>query len=360
MLVKNSWYIAAYSNEIKRELFARTLVGEPVLMYRKLDGSIAAIADRCSHRRVSLSRGKLIDDRVQCTYHGLEFNHAGECVRIPGQDAIPQRACIRSYPVAEKDGFVWLWPGDASLAADHPVPDYFMRSSPRYEGKTFFTPVKGDYLLAIENLLDLTHLPHVHPQAFEADISNFHPKVKVEENLITATRTLSDVPNLPMYIPAMGIDRVDRIQVATFAPGGNLRVDSIIRPVGSDDLSKALTVYIFVQVTPETDTTHFAYTGLYRDFALGNPALTDKLHEEFIEVVLQDTSIIEHQQRNHEQDGSDVKVIDILVDHASLAARRIVRRMYEQEQAQAAPAALQKKALAILTPEQAAAGTRLQ
>lgn len=336
MLVKNQWYIAAYSHEIKRELFPRTLLGEPVVMFRKLDGSIAAIADRCSHRRAALSRGRLIGDQVQCTYHGLVFDHDGTCASIPGQDVIPTRACIRSYPIVEKDGFVWIWTGEPSLADKENVPDYFMCSSPKCAGKSFVNHVKGDYLLAIENLLDLSHLSYLHPQAFDADISQYRPQTKVENNVVTAIRELHGVPNLPMYEKAMGIDRVDRRQIASFAPGGNLRVDSVIIPMGSQDMSKALIIYIFVAVTPETETTHFAYTGLYRNFAVDNKVLTESMHDEFIEVVMQDVGIIEHQQRNFEKDGYRENAINLVVDQASLEARRIVRALHAKEVADAA------------------------
>jgi len=123
--LRDFWHIAALSGEVKRELLARTIMDEPVLMYRQLDGTIVALHDRCIHRRVSLSAGRLIDDRVQCGYHGLEFDGSGKCVHIPGQTQIPPQARVKTYPTVERDGVVWIWMGDATTAETTQVPDYF-------------------------------------------------------------------------------------------------------------------------------------------------------------------------------------------------------------------------------------------
>src|SRR5688500_16625462 len=99
MYPKNFWYVGAMKHEVGRQLLARTLLEQPVVFFRRNEGSVAALADRCSHRRVSLSLGRLIGDEVQCGYHGLTFAGDGSCTSIPGQSRVPPSACVRSYPV---------------------------------------------------------------------------------------------------------------------------------------------------------------------------------------------------------------------------------------------------------------------
>src|SRR5947199_892811 len=108
--VKDAWYIAAQSNELERApsdraLLARMLLREPVVLYRREDGTPVALEDRCCHRHLPLSMGKLEGDRLRCGYHGLLFAPDGRCVEIPGQASVPPQARVRAYPVVEK--FRW-------------------------------------------------------------------------------------------------------------------------------------------------------------------------------------------------------------------------------------------------------------
>src|SRR5437868_2159986 len=83
--IRNSWYVAMWAEElVPGKLVSRTILNEPVVFFRKEDGSVAAITDRCAHRFAPLSMGKLMPgDRVQCIYHGLEFGANGACVKNP-------------------------------------------------------------------------------------------------------------------------------------------------------------------------------------------------------------------------------------------------------------------------------------
>src|SRR5258708_5585041 len=120
---QNYWYVAAWSSEVGRELLARTICGEPVVLYRKRDGSPIALADRCVHRRYPLSLGKLTEDQVECGYHGFVFDCAGACTFVPGQDRIPRTARVPSYKLIERDKWIWIWIGDQNKADPALVPD---------------------------------------------------------------------------------------------------------------------------------------------------------------------------------------------------------------------------------------------
>ena len=103
--LRNAWYVAAWSDDLADgQLLGRTILKEPIVLYRKSDGHVAALQDRCPHRFAPLHMGKIVKgDFVQCPYHGLEFNSSGACVLNPhGTKNIPPRARVRSYPVTEK------------------------------------------------------------------------------------------------------------------------------------------------------------------------------------------------------------------------------------------------------------------
>jgi vanillate O-demethylase monooxygenase subunit len=114
--LRNAWYMAGWSAEIGNALLRRRLLGVPLLLFRKMDGNVAALIDRCPHRFAPLSLGERDGDCVTCPYHGLTFDADGRCVRNPFADTLPKGAKVRSFPVAERDGIIWFWPGQRELA----------------------------------------------------------------------------------------------------------------------------------------------------------------------------------------------------------------------------------------------------
>ena len=102
MLLRNHWYVAAWSEDVGREPIARVMLGDAVVLYRTEDGRAVALENRCAHRNLPLSEGNLIGDVLQCGYHGLEFGIDGICSHVPGQDDVPDWARVKRYPVAEK------------------------------------------------------------------------------------------------------------------------------------------------------------------------------------------------------------------------------------------------------------------
>jgi phenylpropionate dioxygenase-like ring-hydroxylating dioxygenase large terminal subunit len=109
MLLRNSWYVAASDAEIGSKPFARTILGEPVVLFRTQSGTPVAFEDRCPHRHLPLSMGSLVGDQLQCHYHGLRFTPDGRCMRIPGQDHIPAAAKAKTYLLVERYRWIWIW-----------------------------------------------------------------------------------------------------------------------------------------------------------------------------------------------------------------------------------------------------------
>ena len=158
MFVKNAWYVAAWETEIGDGPLARTILGEPVVMFGTPDG-VVVLEDRCCHRSLPLSMGQVVGDRIQCGYHGLEFDQSGSCVKIPGQNQIPSGASVKSYPLVERWNWVWIWMGDPALADESMIPNWWWFEHPDWElVKGKYLKLDCNYELITDNLLDLSHL----------------------------------------------------------------------------------------------------------------------------------------------------------------------------------------------------------
>src|SRR5258708_34012184 len=95
----NCWYVAAWDYElIDGKLLDRTILEQPVVLYKGDSGRPVALDNRCAHRGAKLSNGRLEGDCVRCMYHGLKFDQTATCVQSPGQDNIPAKLGVRSYP----------------------------------------------------------------------------------------------------------------------------------------------------------------------------------------------------------------------------------------------------------------------
>jgi nitrite reductase/ring-hydroxylating ferredoxin subunit len=161
--VRNCWYVAAWVSEVPNDgLFHRTLLNESVLIYRTSSGGLTAMENRCCHRGAPLHLGRREDDCVRCGYHGMKFNETGACVEVPGQERIPAKAMIRTYPVVERDEFVWIWMGDPARADESKILSYWWHTDPGWRKKTATLHYNAPYTLIQDNLLDFSHLSYVH------------------------------------------------------------------------------------------------------------------------------------------------------------------------------------------------------
>ncbi len=134
--LRDLWYMTALSASLAPGAMRREmLLGEPVLLGRMRDGAAFAMRDICPHRGVPLSAGKtagkiLSENTVECPYHGWRFRKDGVCSAIPslveGQDIDPEKIKVRSYPVKEQDGLIWIYvaekPGSAPRGEPPRVP----------------------------------------------------------------------------------------------------------------------------------------------------------------------------------------------------------------------------------------------
>ena len=98
--IRNSWYVAGLSAEFAvDELHGQAIAGRPVLFWRSRDGAIGAFDNRCAHKRMPLSEGRVLDDgTLECAYHGLCYDPKGVCVAVPSHPdgPIPPQAKLRA------------------------------------------------------------------------------------------------------------------------------------------------------------------------------------------------------------------------------------------------------------------------
>jgi phenylpropionate dioxygenase-like ring-hydroxylating dioxygenase large terminal subunit len=165
--LKNCWYMAGWCDELTDQLLSRRLFDHQILLYRKTDGTIAALADRCPHRFAPLSLGTRDGNAVQCGYHGLTFDGSGTCIRNPFSYKIPAAAKVQSWAVFERHDIIWLWGGDPAEANPARVPDFSMiENSATVKSVHGYTLIEAPYEFATDNLMDLSHIEFVHKGSF--------------------------------------------------------------------------------------------------------------------------------------------------------------------------------------------------
>ncbi len=236
MFLRNYWYVAADDHEIGRSPLGRIILGQPVVFYRLEDGTPVALEDRCAHRHLPLSMGKLVGDTLQCHYHGLRYDRSGTCVRVPGQDMIPRSARVKSYPVVERYHWLWIWMGDPALADPAKITDFHWLDDPAWGAKGQYLHVKANWQLIVDNLLDLTHLAFVHETTIGNSALVDQAAVKVARNRdnVVVTRWIIDAPAPPTFVKVGKFSgNVDRWQIIDFMPPAFLRLDVGATPTGT-------------------------------------------------------------------------------------------------------------------------------
>jgi phenylpropionate dioxygenase-like ring-hydroxylating dioxygenase large terminal subunit len=328
MFLRNSWYVAAWDREVTRSLLARTLLDEPLVLFRKENGEPVALQDRCCHRHLPLSMGRLEGDELRCGYHGLKFDASGKCVEIPGQGSIPPQARVRAFPLAEKYNWVWVWMGEPGRADPALIPNWWWAEHPQWG---FTRPdrahLKCNYQLIAGNVLDVTHLAYVHASSIgSSSITEFPATVAREERLVRLTRWIRDRPPPPLYKKAGGFPgNVDRWQIVEHIPPC-----FSVNFAGCKDRERKIDLMAVSAPTPETaNTTHYFF-GFVRNFGLGDAEMEKIFAVDMVKVFNEDFPVLEAQQRMLELKPGAPKV-DIKVDAAPLAARRMLEAMLARE-----------------------------
>ncbi len=336
MFLKNCWYVAAWDHEIAEGFLARTILDEPVVLFRAADGRPVALEDRCCHRHLPLSMGRLVGDTLQCGYHGLAFDFDGKCVEIPGQSKIPPDARIDAYPVVERYRWIWIWMGDPALADDSLIPDYHWNDDPDWVAYGDVFHVEGDYRLLVDNLMDLSHIQFLHASTLGGG-SDVDATIKVErgDGKIHVSRWVLDTPPAPLYAEALQTNgHVDRWQNIYYTPPAHVVIDAGSAMAGTGapegDRSQGAETYSNHTLTPESEfSTHYFWHHA-RNFRMDDDALTERLRGMFSSALQEDVVAIGAQQHAmHTSPGASE--IDINSDNSAVQARRLLASVIAEE-----------------------------
>jgi vanillate O-demethylase monooxygenase subunit len=289
MFLKNTWYVACTPDEIEGKPLGRQICGERIVFFRGPDGQPAAVEDFCPHRGAPLSLGFMRDGQLVCGYHGLTMGANGKCASMPGQrvGGIP---AIKSFPVIERYGFIWVWTGDAELANPdtlHPLP-WAEDSQWAYGGGLYH--IHCDYRLMIDNLMDLTHETYVHASSIgQPEIEESAPATHVEGDEVVTSRFMENIEAPPFWKSALrgnGLaDDVpcDRWQICRFTPPSHVLIEVGVAHAGrggyhAEPQHKASSIVVDF-ITPETETSIWYFWGMARNFKPHDEALTETIRE---------------------------------------------------------------------------------
>ncbi|MGJ7530552.1 Rieske 2Fe-2S domain-containing protein [Variovorax sp. GB1P17] len=203
------WYVAEWAEDLKPgALAARTIAGEPIVIWRTESGGLNALADRCCHRLAPLSCGRIEGNAVRCGYHGAVFEGSGRCTEFPGVERVSEKFRVSAYPVVERHRWIWVWIGDPDLADPSLIPlAHYHDRSDMVISKGHMTHA-ANHLLVSDNLLDFSHLAYVHSNSFGAgeDWGKVRATVTELPRGVRVERWLIDQPPWP-FLPDSG--RID-------------------------------------------------------------------------------------------------------------------------------------------------------
>ena len=340
MFMRNCWYVAAFDHEVADEPFARTLLGEPVVLYRTAEGTPVAFEDACCHRALPLSLGTVIGDNLQCGYHGLTFDPSGTCVAVPGQTQIPPGARVRSFPVVERYNWIWIWMGDAALADPALIPNWHWVESENWKttqgngGKPL--AMACNYELISDNLFDISHLSYVHATSIGTDsILEFPCKTERLERAIRMTRLVMDRPAAPFYQWAGKFEgNVDRWLITTIDMPCNIVNHAGCVDTGTDmregHRTRGVEIKVLNAPTPETETTSHYFYAHARSFRLDDPEVDEVFRTNYTKVFHEDKTVLEAQQAEMNR-SADAPMIDINADGPCIQNRNLLREIIAAE-----------------------------
>ncbi len=357
----NCWYVAGFTPELESGFIARKFLNQGVVIWRDNQGNIAALEDRCPHRLVPLSRGRIVDGRMECGYHGLRFDGSGACVFVPGQDSAPKAAKARTFPVAVRHALVWIWLGAPDLADEALIPDLRWIQTDGWEVVTGYHHFKCDYRLINDNLLDLSHETYIHKHTIgNASVADSPVVSKViDGKVVRAHREMPDIDPPPLFAMLLGgKGRINRWQVAIYlAPGINM-TEAGFYPVGGD--RKAAFVHRPMHlITPETEHTSHYFWGVARNFRLGDAAISEGMQKSVNHTFDEDREMLELQDLQLQNEGMpQIPQMAVNVDIAPVQGRRLlaalIRREEEDPRAVHPPAPLASDDGVTMPPRQAA------
>lgn len=335
----NTWYVAALATEVDTDrLFTRKLLKTSVLIYRKADGSAVAMQDRCPHRFAPLSLGKKIGDEVQCPYHALRFNADGRCTHSPhGDGTVPARACVRTFPLVERYGLLWIWMGDAARADANTIPRYELLDNPPSTAVGYgYMHMAANYELIVDNVMDLSHVDHVHGPLLNTagKLSPQKPPVTEDGDSVLVRWEWQQHPPMGLFAPLLpdpAEPAEQFVQVKWTAPSHMFLTVGAVQ--GTREREKGLISWDFHLLAPETEsTTHYYFVSL-RNFMVESAEFNEMKLKNMIDTFkAEDEPLIAAVQAEMgNADFWSLRPALLSCDPAPVKARRRLQKLIDEE-----------------------------
>ena len=326
------WYVAGWSAEITTTPLARRILDRPVLLYRTESGQAAALDDCCPHRMVPLSRGTVEGESLRCGYHGLRFDGSGRCVEIPGQAHIPGRASVRAWPLIERWQFAWIWTGDPAEADPTLIPSLPWLDSPEWVASRGCITYACNYVLLLDNLIDLSHTTFVHRSTIGTDdVARTPVRTTAEAARVLVERDMTDTEPSRLYRKAGDFaGHVDRWQRIEYSPPARVIIDAGAVSVEPAEAGRRIDTRVINLITPETSRSTLHFWAFARDFKLDDVALTDEIAQALVVTFNEDRVLIDDQQRMLDERPQQ-RMLDNAADQGVVLARRMIDRLLRDQ-----------------------------
>jgi len=346
MFLKNTWYVACMPDDFQDKPLGRKICGESMVFYRGAQGQAVALEDFCPHRGAPLSLGFVKDGNLVCGYHGLEMGCEGKTIAMPGQ-RVRGFPAIRSFPVVERYGFVWVWPGQADKASEDLIPKFEFFDNPAWAYGGGLYHIACDYRLMVDNLMDLTHETYVHASTIgQKEIDEVPCVTKTDGDHVTTCRFMENITAPPFWKMALRGNKladdvpVDRWQICHFTPPSHVMIEVGVAHAGNGgyhapDNLKAYSVVVDF-ITPENETSIWYFWGMARKFQPQDAALTASIREGQGKIFSEDLQMLELQQKNLLAHPTR-ELLKLNIDAGGVQSRRVIDRLLAQEMGQAQP-----------------------
>ena len=335
--LRNRWYQAGWANEVTADVsLVRTILNDPILFYRKLDGTLAALFDRCPHRFAPLSEGKIIGDQVVCGYHGLGFSSDGSCVTNP-HGPITASMCVTAYPVVERHTAIWVWMGDPDKADPAQIADLlFIDETPEAARITMYMPTQANYQLVTDNILDLSHADYLHPTSLGGIITGSRATTREDGDTIVAEWISDNCVPPPAFVAMVSpAERADIWTEVVWQAPALMVLGTAAKPAGFAR-TPADESYTLHNMVPETETSTHYFACSTRRFLVDDADFSAFLKNALTHAFLhEDKPMLEKQQaRMGTPDLWSLSPVLLKVDAAAVRARRKLEALIAAEHVQ--------------------------
>lgn len=333
--LKNSWYQAGWSNEIGSEgSLVRTILNEPILLFRQKDLHLTALLDRCPHRFAPLSAGRIEDGKVTCGYHGLAFGVSGICVGNP-HGPITSAMRVKAYPVEERHTGIWIWMGDPDRADTTLIPDLsFIDDTPENGRISGYMPTTANYLLLADNILDLSHADYLHPTTLGGIMTGSKASTREVGDTVVAEWTSSGCVPPPAFRLAVPNGLADMWTQVVWSPPGVLVLSTAAMPAGAPRGADNESHTLHNMVPESATSTHYFFCQTRR-YLIEDEAFTAKLRVMLRQAFEnEDKPMLEKQQQRMDTDDLwSLNPILLPIDAGAVRARRKLSNLIEAERA---------------------------